>query len=223
MNKITPEEYISYLKVDNRGFNVLEDYINSYTKIKHVCLEGHVWSAAPRNIRSGHGCPHCSGHIPQDYRQYLEEDGRGFIVLEQYIHNKIKIKHRCSKGHEWSVKPNDIKNGSGCPVCSYHGFNPNQPAVLYYLSVSNGKAYKIGITNTTVSKRYSNKELLNITLLKEWYFDNGQEAYSMEQAILKQYREFKYKGKKLLKSGNTELFFLDVLGLDIKGVHNENV
>ena len=120
----------------------------------------------------------------------------------------------CHAHGVFSTYPDTLRKGHGCPKCSRYGFQKDKPAVLYYLSVKNGTAFKIGITNRTVAERYTNEELLDITLLKEWYFDVGQEAYDMEQSIIKQYKEFKYKGKKLLKSGNTELFFLDVLDLN---------
>lgn len=41
-------------------YKVLEEYINSHTKIKHECSEGHIWHAAPTNILSGTGCPFCN-------------------------------------------------------------------------------------------------------------------------------------------------------------------
>lgn len=39
-------------------------------------------------------------------------------VAGKYIDSRTKILHRCKiDGHEWYVKPNDILNGHGCPVC----------------------------------------------------------------------------------------------------------
>ncbi len=41
---------------------------------------------------------------------------------------------------------------------------------------------------------------------------SGEEAYATEQSILKIYKEFKYYGDFILKSGgNTELFTCDIL------------
>lgn len=70
---------------------------------------------------------------------------------------------------------------------------------------------KIGITNHSVQKRYSSLELKSINILKEWYYEYGQDAYNEEQRILKDYKQYKYtKGKPLL-TGNTELFNTNVL------------
>ena len=200
----------------------MEAYINKRTKILHKHKScGYSWRVTPDNILQGNGCPICylEGRTKNSitYQKELEENFSDFEVIEDYINSYTKILHKHTKcGHNFYATPNSILRGnSKCRVCrTSYGFDISKPAVLYYLSVKNGTAFKIGITNRTVAERYTNEELLDITLLKEWYFDVGQEAYDMEQSILKQYKEFKYKGKKLLKSGNTELFFLDVLDLN---------
>ena len=43
------------------SYKVLGAYINSKTKIDHQCTKGHIWSAQPRSILAGSGCPKCSG------------------------------------------------------------------------------------------------------------------------------------------------------------------
>lgn len=56
---------------------------------------------------------------PAEYEQWLLDDGRGIVALEPYVTSKTKIMHQCRYGHEpWSVKPNDIRNGYGCPHCA---------------------------------------------------------------------------------------------------------
>ena len=143
--------------------------------------------------------------------------------MEEYINSKTKILHKhkiC--GLEWRVMPSNILRGQGCPKCIKSGFDPSKPAILYYLSVKQGEAYKIGITNLSVSERYSNEELQDITIIEEWEFENGQEAYKKEQEILKRYKHLRYKGEGLLKSGNTELFLFDVLGLNTKNLGGFN-
>lgn len=40
-------------------------------------------------------------------------------IVDKYIDAKTKILHRCKiDGYEWYVRPHDILQGSGCPVCS---------------------------------------------------------------------------------------------------------
>ena len=49
-----------------------------------------------------------------------------------------------------------------------------------------------------------------IQVLHQVHYKSGQDAYNEEQRILKEYKEFKYIGDKLLISGNTELFYKDI-------------
>ena len=105
-------------------------------------------------------------------------------------------------------------SGVGCRECSPGGFNPKLPGILYYLSIDNGQAYKIGITNHSVEARFAQEDLSRIKTLKTWYYVNGKEANNKETEILREYKQFKYEGVDLLKNGNTELFKIDILGLD---------
>ena len=73
--------------------------------------------------------------------------------------------------------------------------------------------YKIGITNRTVSERFGLAELSKIEVVKQKLYKNGQDAYDWEQNMLKKYKNYKYKGPKVLDSGNTELFTEDVLAM----------
>jgi hypothetical protein len=91
----------------------------SAKKILHRCSEGHEWLAKPNNIRSGKGCPHCSGRIPDKdrYPAWLASNRPDITVLESFINVDTKLLHRCEAGHEWKVKPSKIKEGSSCPFC----------------------------------------------------------------------------------------------------------
>ena len=100
-----------------------------------------------------------------------------------------------------------------CNCSKQSGFNTKIPAIVYYLSINNGEAFKIGITNKTVEKRFNNRDLKRITILKTWNFELGSQAKDMETKILKEYKEFKYVGEPLLSSGNSELFNTNILSL----------
>ncbi len=85
---------------------------------------------------------------------------------------------------------------------------------MYYIKIDNGSAYKIGISNNSVKRRFLKSELKRIEVLKVWEFDIGKNAFDKEQEILSQFKIHKYTGEPLLDKGNTELFICDVLGLD---------
>jgi hypothetical protein len=45
---------------ESSPYEVLDDYINSYTKIRHKCGKGHIWEARPDTILRGGKCPRCN-------------------------------------------------------------------------------------------------------------------------------------------------------------------
>ena len=193
-------------------------YTNNRTKLEISCSIHGIFWIRPDNLKQGKGCSKCARNSKKTYSSYaseLKQNFPDFRVLGEYTNFNTKILHKhvvC--GHTWEVKPGNIMSGHGCPKCASYGFDPTQPAILYYLSVKNGEAYKIGITNRSVSSRYSNDELLDIEVLREWRFEVGQEAYEFEQLILERFKHLKYLGKDLLKIGNTELFKENVLNED---------
>jgi len=94
------------------------------------------------------------------------------------------------------------------------GFDGTKSATLYYLRVCGGTAYKIGITNRSVEDRFKLSDLENIEVLKTWNYPIGYDAADMETRILSDYKYAKYSGVDLLNDGNSELFNVDILGLD---------
>ncbi len=107
-------------------------------------------------------------------------------------------------------------------VCSHmerglYGFDKDKKAILYYLSINDGEAYKVGITNRTVEARFCVDDLFKIEVLQITCFDKGIDAWNAEKEILQKYKRYQYTGKPLLLNGNTELFIKDVL----KGAEND--
>lgn len=151
-------------------------------------------------------------------------NGKYSYILVDYINNRVKVNIVCPDHGIFEQTPRDHKSGRGCPCCAQHGFDKTKSALLYYLKIlSDGVvAYKIGITNLSVIKRFNSTDLSKIIVVKTWDFPLGIDAYNKEQEILKLYKEFKYIGDPLLSTGNTELFTFDILGLDnqIKGCTN---
>ena len=192
------------------------DYINSKTPILHACPVGHKWEAAPSNILAGWGCPKCSGKHQYTTEEYQIKSP--FKVLEEYVRSDYPILHECSKGHAWKVRPSDIINhGRGCPICATYGFNPNKPAILYYIKIEyeNLMYYKIGITNLTVLKRFEKDKEKQITTIYTESYDSGSDARIVEKELLDFYKKDRVTINNFLKSGgNSELFEYDILGLD---------
>ena len=182
-------------------------------------LHGLFSQIASLHLR-GSNCPKCVGKHKHTTKEAINELRKVHGNKYRYPHfkytfNSAKIKIICSIHGEFYQTFNCHQRGSGCPDCSINGYNPKKPGLLYYLRVGYGKAYKIGITNSTVEKRFRAIDLEHIKIIKMWYYHFGGEARSQEKKILKKFEKFKYSGEPILKSnGNTELFSYDILGLD---------
>ena len=115
----TPEEYIKECK-ENKLDLPIEKYINTRTKIKHMCKKGHIYSQRPADHLKGDGCRICSGNKKKNPEEYLKEcKEKGLdLPVEDYVNATTKINHICSKGHIYPQTPNSHLYGQGCPKCS---------------------------------------------------------------------------------------------------------
>lgn len=220
--RLTPEAYELKLMEVEADFFPLEPYKGSLVKILHECINGHQHMIEPRRvINKTNGCPHCSGMVKKttdSYKAELLAKGIEYEPVQDYVNIMTKIDHKCPEcDHIWSVKPHDILNGSGCPVCAKMGFNRGRPAILYYARIwdSRHTYYKIGITNKSAKRRLqmTGKQF---KILLERKYETGIAAEAAEQMILDEYKDCKiYAPQFLPRGGYTELFSSDVLLLDI--------
>lgn len=220
MRGLTHEEY------EQRLFNIesdlypIEPYINNRTKIKHECINGHIVSIKPNAVLdSKNGCSICAGRYKRNTEEYKELlKNKPLICLEDYKGNGIPIKHQCLKcDHVWKIRPSNITNmNQGCPECSTTGFKINKSGIFYYIKISSETEtyYKVGITNNSIKQRFVAEKDKHIEILAEVYFDKGQDAYNLEQQILKEFDGERVNGNKFLKQGNTELFLRDILQME---------
>ena len=197
-------------------------YVSSAKKVSIICpIHGEFQQQPTKHLNSRTGCKKCVHDSMKKstkvYDRELHESSNGEIIrLSSFdgMHSKIKVRHTC--GTEWEATANSLlREGLGCPSCAVYGFNLLKPGILYYVKVTKGDtvAYKVGVTNTTVHRRFG-PDMKYITILKTWKYDVGADAYQVEQNVLKLNKHFKYEGPSLLRSGNTELFHKDVGGYD---------
>lgn len=203
------------------GVKRLGDWNGTSTKTACECLGcSHVWAPLPASVFRGQKCPRCCDKAvltPEDADFRFAE--RGLKLVEEWKNTATKTATECLEcGYVWSPKPYTIFAGCGCPACTKRGFKPDDPAILYYLRVdcaAAGTLYKIGITNNTVYKRFQDpKDRSMITTLRTWPYAIGHAARLAEKEVLVTFNHAKYEGPDVLSSGNTEMFTMDVLGLD---------
>lgn len=226
LRNTSSEVFIRAHKIHNNKYDYTQfEYITNTQKSIIICPTHGNFKQQMRDHLSGYGCPKCGINTTISYtksntKEFIKkaklQHGTYYdYSLVEYKNNSTKIRIICPEHGEFVQRPQHHLLGNKCPACAEHGFNLNKPAILYYLSINNGQAYKIGITNRTVNERFSRSELESIKILKTWEYAIGKEAYLAEQFYLKEYFHCKYKGQNLLKSGNTELFTIDILELDV--------
>lgn len=220
----TKDEFIKLAatKFENKYDYSQAQYINNRTKVTIICpIHGKFEQRPEDHLSTLTGCATCGSkqshksqtlsekEVIERFKEYHNENFNYNKFKYVTMHTRAIVTcNRCNS--DITVTPNNHLKRD-CPNCSYYGgFDQTKPGILYYLSINNGEAFKIGITNRTVKERFKS-DMQYITILKEWNFSIGRQAYDKEQQILKEFKQFKYEGPDLLKSGNTELFSIDVL------------
>jgi hypothetical protein len=94
-------------------------YINSKTKLKWQCKEGHNWKAVPESIKEGKWCPYCVGKYKTiNYFKKIAKLRRGKCLSKRYISSRTKMTWQCEERHVWKAVPTSIQRGGWCPICS---------------------------------------------------------------------------------------------------------
>lgn len=204
-----------YSTIDFKGFNY-----NIYPKChKH----GTISVKNPATHLTYTTCPKCRGEL----KRYSTET---FIQKAKELHGDLF--DYTNSVYSSAREPIDIfcnyckqtftvnqayfhLQGNGCNLCRRGGFDGTKPGVLYYISIDNGAAYKIGITNKSVKDRYSKSDLKRIQIIQEWKYEFGLEAFRREQEIIKNFKDSKYSGTISMEScSHKEMFNRDILLLD---------
>lgn len=120
--KKTHDEYIAEVANKNPNIEVVGEYINAHTKIKHRCkIDEYEWHATPNKILSGKGCPRCAGNIKKTHEEYVAEVLKvnpNIEVIGKYVNINTPILHKCKIHNvEWMAYPVSILRGSGCLKC----------------------------------------------------------------------------------------------------------
>ena len=220
----------------------LVEYTGTYSPITIICKEHGAFSQRPYAHLNGQGCRNCGYELLSSNQLSTTSDfitkaqklngTRYNYTLVNYIGNKKKVKIICSLHGEFLQTPNGHLNGQNCPSCSTGGFNSIQPAILYYIKFeyADTTLYKVGITNIDTASRIRSMYLNNswtYTILNETHFTNGSDAHKKEKSIHHKFKRYQYKGEPIMQNGFTELFIIDILGLDsqpvmkIEGTSNE--
>lgn len=155
--KLTHKEFIDKLKIQNRHFadgkfSIIDEYVNSTTKINCKCYLGHIWSVTPAHLlHDGCGCPYCYGNaiwrgfndlwtVRSDVAKLLKNHNDGYKFGE---HSNQKAEFICLKCNCVIIKSIDevSRQGLSCSMCADGVSYPNKfaRALLKQLSVEEFK------------------------------------------------------------------------------------
>lgn len=130
----TNEEFVvEVYNLVGEEYTFLDEYINSRTKIRvrhNTC--GRVYYKDPKYFLKGQRCKACvSKDVGKKQRKRPEDFvnevhtlfGKEFEVISKYVNtsNKIEVKHKC--GNTYSVRPDALLRGSGCPKCVHNMYS----------------------------------------------------------------------------------------------------
>jgi len=230
-NKLTTEEFISRA-IKQHGDKYVYDnsvYVNMTTKIKIGCKHHGEFNQTPNeHLHNNTGCPSCSPTKKVTTEEFVYRAKK--IHSNNYDYNKSTITNMnsgvivtCNIHGDFSQRPADHLNGSGCPICSLgrrgrysfeyfdnFPFESTKRGILYLIKV-NKNWCKIGITKQKSSTdRFSNTDVIVV----HEYITTLKDAYVLEQKILNKFDEERYKATDLRKqkfNGWTECFHISLL------------
>lgn len=129
--KLTQEEFLERVKEKNKHEIDYSKfvYVNAITKSTCRCLVcGNEWNANSQSLFSGFGCPKCGIKSRTDKRRettegFIEKYKEKFPTSDYdftdsiYVNALTKMDVLCKKHGKFSIKPNDLLFGHGCPMC----------------------------------------------------------------------------------------------------------
>lgn len=225
----TTEQFISEsYEIHNNTYSYDKAvYEGNKSKIIIICKIHGEFMQYPNAHLKGHGCEQCSFKLISEVKRSTREQfvtqaiavhGEKYDYSKvEYVNAKNNVVLICEQHGIFIQSPDSHVRGSGCPSCAEYGFNPDSPAILYYLKIKHEDAfyYKIGITNNNVNSRFKKNDLEKITDFIELAFDKGIDALQIEQSILKSHFKYIDAKQKILTDGNTEIFKIDVIDFEL--------
>jgi len=113
-------EYVKKF-IDGEGYTLLSDtYKNNLTKLLVRCDKGHEYEVTFANFQTGWRCPCCAGNkkLTYEYVKSYIESLNYTLLSDTYKNKRTKLLMKCDKGHEFSIRWNDIQQMQRCSVCS---------------------------------------------------------------------------------------------------------
>lgn len=123
---MSTEEFIEKAKEvhgDKYDYSKTE-YVNNSTDVIIICPKHGEFKQTPHShLVSKIGCPKCANVFRKDTEYFINELKK--IFDDKYDYSKVDYKNAktkvcviCPKHGEFFIKPNNLLNGRGCPICN---------------------------------------------------------------------------------------------------------
>ena len=185
------------------------DYVNMKTLVTIICPVHGEYRCSPMNHLK-HACKKCNTtKLNKDdiFSRFKNKHKNKYdYSLVKYITNtKEKISIICPVHGVFEQAP-ELHFNHGCKKCASKGAYSedffkinselkNKPATLYVLKCTNNEEsfYKIGITTTSISKRFGGKSKIpyDYELMYE-YKSNLYDCFKLEQSTIEKFKNKKY-------------------------------
>lgn len=110
--------------IEKGGECVSDEYLGFRVNISWRCKFNHEWETTPHRIRAGSWCHECGKHTNVidglSIGKRIAAERSGELLSTKYINNKLDLRWRCDKGHEWCAPLDRVSSRrSWCPHCRY--------------------------------------------------------------------------------------------------------
>lgn len=176
-------------KMQEKGLTLISDHVDSITKVRVRCGNGHEFDIQPHNVVHARStaCRACHQSCPKQARKKFEKIcfDRNILILDDYVNNAHKVTMGCEYGHVFSMKPSHFTSGKGCPQCS------GRSATMGYIHLISDDgtplAIKFGITKSPIRRvgDQNRSSSLHFSVVNVWKFDDTESCKSAEMEIKK--------------------------------------
>lgn len=213
-------------------------YINDSSRVVVTCpIHGEFSQVASSHLQ-GCGCKQCAVSMYNVTQPFSAADIKWQmrnlpehikVAVHTYTNSKKKLSCVCTYHGPFLQTLTILKESKHkCPTCANEArgwrrsLYKEKPTILYLLKLKNGM-YKVGITKATSLKLRYGKDLDRVaTILLQFTFLEGTNAWDIEKRILRKFRQYKYKGPDIFKhTGNTEVLTINPLTVILKEINNE--
>ena len=99
----------------------MSEYVNTKSKLKYLCANGHTTETRFNDFQRGYRCMKCFGsekYTLEYVKNYFKERGCE-LLSTNYINNNSKLKYLCINGHTTETSFDSFKNsGTRCRKCA---------------------------------------------------------------------------------------------------------